>query len=170
MWSQKSRFQIHSSLNTSEPLSTQNAYFITLLCMQKKVYQIPNTFPNGTLDFPHPQTPHSSVSTIAVNGTILGSCPKPNTQSVNKFSCFPSNYIQNLTTSHSFPLTPLPKPRHPYPTARRSSYFLCFHSCLPTVILHTTGREIFENHKSNYVTFLLKTYSGFPSSSVKSQL
>lgn len=122
------------------------------------------------LTSPHPQTPHSSVSTTAVNGTILGSCPKPNTQSVNKFSCFPSNYIQNLTTFHSLPLTPLPKPRHPYPTARRSSYFLCFHSCLPTVILHTAGREIFENHKSNYVTFLLKTYSGFPSSSVKSQL
>ena len=103
------------------------------------------------LTSPHPQTPHSSVSITAVNGTILGSCPKPNTQSVNKFSCFPSNYIQNLTTSHSLPLTPLPKPRHPYPTARRSSYFLCFHSCLPTVILHTAGREIFENHKSNYV-------------------
>ena len=110
MWSQKSRFQIHSSLNTSEPLSTQNAYSITLLCMWKKVYQIPNTFPNGTLDFPPPPPP-PNPSFFSVNYCSkwyhLGSCFKPNTQSVNKFSCLPSNYIQNLTTSHSLPLTPL---------------------------------------------------------------
>ena len=110
MRSQKSRFQIHSSLNTSERMSTQNAYSITLLCMWKKVYQIPNTFPNGTLDFPPPPPP-PNPSCFSFNYCSkwyhLGSCPKPNTQSVNKFSCLPSNYIQNLTTSHSLPLTPL---------------------------------------------------------------
>ena len=151
--SKKSKFHIYSSLVISKPLLTLIAYSITLVYMWK--YLKCNTSKTTHLISPcpsHPQTPPFLFVHHRSKLYPFGSGPQPNTQSVKKSSYLPSNYIENLillTTSHSRPSLSLGILTV---TAQRSSYLLCFHSCLPTVILYTVAKAIFQNHKSDHAT------------------
>lgn len=120
---------------------------------------------------PHPPSNlFLQVSSIVVNGITIWAQAQNLTSNLFTSPLVSLQHSEHI--SHYFPLTPRPKPYHPYPTQLRKApnYFLCFYSCLPTVTLHTAAKANFENNKSDHATRLLKTFNGFPLSSVKSQL